>query len=52
MFDVKTSSPALIAGAWLLVAVPLAWGVYESGRNAVKLFTATPSVNAPATTAK
>jgi hypothetical protein len=52
MPEVRTSSTALIAGAWLLVAVPLAWGVYESGRNAAKLFTATPTVNAPATTAK
>jgi hypothetical protein len=48
MSETRTSSPALIAGAWLLVALPLAWGVYKTGQNAAKLFTSPPSVTAPA----
>jgi hypothetical protein len=34
------SSPALILGAWLLVGLPLAWGIYFTVLNAMKLFTA------------
>jgi hypothetical protein len=48
MADVKTSSPALIALAWIIVGVPLGWGVYKSALNAVKLFQPQPAVTAPA----
>jgi len=48
MADVKTSSPALIALAWIIVGVPLGWGVYRSALNAVKLFQPQPAVTAPA----
>jgi hypothetical protein len=48
MADVKTSSPALIALAWIIVGVPLGWGVYKSALNAVKLFQPQPTVTAPA----
>jgi hypothetical protein len=51
MAETRTSSPALIAGAWLLVALPLAWGVYKTGLNAAKLFTSPPAATAPATPA-
>ncbi len=34
----KTSSPALIALAWLVVCIPAAWGVYNTVLNAMKLF--------------
>jgi hypothetical protein len=37
------SSPALIAAAWLVVCVPLAWGVYFTLLNAIKLFQAVPN---------
>jgi hypothetical protein len=37
------SSPALTAGAWLVVCVPLAWGIYFTLLNAVKLFQAVPN---------
>jgi hypothetical protein len=37
------SSPAMIAAAWLLVSVPLAWGIYNTLLNAVKLFQAVPN---------
>lgn len=43
----RASSPALIALAWILVGVPLGWGVYKSALNAEKLFQAPP----PAATA-
>lgn len=46
--ETKTN-PALIALAWLLVGIPLGWGVYKSGLNAVKLFQAQPPAAAPAT---
>lgn len=48
MADVKTSSPALIALAWIIVGVPLGWGVYKSALNAVKLFQPQPAATAPA----
>jgi hypothetical protein len=48
MANASKSSPALIALAWLLVGIPLAWGVYKSGLNAVKLFQPPPATAAPA----
>lgn len=48
--DTKSSSPALVALAWLLVGIPLGWGIYRSGLNAVKLFQpSAPTATAPAT---
>jgi hypothetical protein len=41
--NTQKSSPALILGAWLVVCVPLAWGVYFTVLNAMKLFAAVPS---------
>jgi hypothetical protein len=34
----KKSSPALIFLAWLVVGIPMAWGVYYTVINATKLF--------------
>jgi hypothetical protein len=34
----KTSSPSLIALAWLVVLIPGAWGVYNTVLAASKLF--------------
>jgi hypothetical protein len=49
MSDESKSSPILIVAAWLLVAIPLSWGVFKSGQNAAKLFTApAPAAAAPA----
>jgi hypothetical protein len=45
---VKKSSPALVAMAWAVVSIPLAWGIYNTALNAAKLFTASP--NAPVVT--
>ena len=50
MADAKPSSPALIAFAWIIVGVPLAWGVYKSAVNAAKLFEPQPAAAAPAST--
>ena len=34
----KTTSPAAIALAWLLVGIPLAWGVYQTFIKSLALF--------------
>lgn len=46
----KKTSPGVIAAAWIVVCVPLAWGVYNTGANAAKLFTHAPSAAAPSPT--
>ena len=38
--DTKKSSAAAIALAWVLVGVPLTWGVYNTLLNSMKLFQA------------
>lgn len=35
----KKSPAALVAVAWLVVSLPLVWGIYNTGLNAAKLFT-------------
>jgi len=35
---VKSSSPAMIALAWLVVIIPAAWGVYYTVLGAANLF--------------
>ena len=44
-------TPAIaIVFAWLIVGIPAAWGIYNTGLNAKKLFApAPPAVIAPAT---
>jgi len=42
MSETKTTSPLLIAAAWLIVGIPAAWGVYNTALNARKLFIAPP----------
>jgi hypothetical protein len=34
----QKTSPILILAAWFLVAIPAAWGVYNTLLNALKLF--------------
>jgi len=41
--NTSKSSPAMIAVAWLVVCVPLAWGIYNTLLNAVKLLQAVPN---------
>jgi hypothetical protein len=38
--NTKKSSGAMILFAWLLVGVPLGWGVYNTLLNSMKLFQA------------
>jgi hypothetical protein len=40
--DTKQSSPVLILGAWLIVSIPLAFGVYFTLLNSMHLFSAVP----------
>jgi hypothetical protein len=52
--NTKTSSAAAIFLAWVLVGVPLTWGVYNTLLNSMKLFQAPPAAPgaaAPASTA-
>ena len=45
---VQSRTPAgLIAAAWIVVSLPLAWGVYNTALSAAKLFTA-PQPKPPA----
>jgi hypothetical protein len=37
--EIKKTSPLTIVLAWLVVGIPAGWGVYNTGLNAVKLFT-------------
>lgn len=34
----RPGSWMLVAGAWILVGIPLAWGIYRTLRTAVVLF--------------
>lgn len=46
----STSSPLLIAAAWLIVVVPACWGLTYTVQNALKIFNSAPvSISAPAT---
>jgi hypothetical protein len=45
--NTKKSSAGIILFAWLLVGIPLSWGVYNTVLNSQKLFQSAP---APATT--
>jgi hypothetical protein len=38
MTDEKKSPAALVLLAWILVGLPLSWGVYNTVRNSMKLF--------------
>jgi hypothetical protein len=47
MTEVKKSSAAVILLAWLVVSIPLGWGVYNTARNAMKLFQPATTTTAP-----
>lgn len=38
----KNTPAAVILLAWLVVGIPLAWGVSQTWKNAAKLFSAPP----------
>jgi hypothetical protein len=39
MANETKTSPALVAAAWIVVSLPLAWGIYNTALSAAKLFT-------------
>jgi hypothetical protein len=45
--DTRTS-PLLLAAAWIVVASPLAWGVYQTVKKSIPLFQASAADEAPA----
>ena len=44
----QKSPPWLVALAWLIVAIPLGWGLYQSLMKSKPLFAAPVAQNAPA----
>lgn len=46
----RPSSTAAVAVAWLVVGLPAAWGVYQTGLKAKNLFAPPPAKAAVATT--
>ncbi|MGB2670247.1 MAG: hypothetical protein WAO11_05945 [Candidatus Acidiferrum sp.] len=46
------SSPALILLAWLLVGIPLSWGVYNTLLSSMKLFQSPAATTIPASPTK
>jgi hypothetical protein len=49
MTDTAKKSPAaLVLFAWLVVSVPLGWGVYNTLLNSMKLFQSAPAQSVPA----
>jgi hypothetical protein len=45
--NTKKSPAAVILFAWVLVSVPLGWGVYNTVLNSMKLFQAPPAATVP-----
>jgi hypothetical protein len=37
--ETKKTSPVLVAAAWIVVFIPLSWGIYNTALGAAKLFT-------------
>lgn len=49
MTEIKKSSPALIAAAWVIVVLPTLWGLNYTVQNALKIFAKpAPAATAPA----
>lgn len=44
-FSQRRTPPSLVAAAWIVVSIPLAWGVYNTALSAAKLFTHPPHAN-------
>jgi hypothetical protein len=44
--ETTTSSPLLIAAAWLVVLVPTIWGLSYTTQNALKIFDRAPAATA------
>jgi hypothetical protein len=44
----RRTSPLWVAAAWTVVAIPLAWGVYQTLARSLPLFRASAVAEAPA----
>jgi hypothetical protein len=44
----EKTSPLMLAAAWLVVTIPLAWGVYQTAKKSVPLFRMSAVVPEPA----
>jgi hypothetical protein len=44
----EKTSPLLLAAAWLVVTIPLAWGVYQTAKKSLPLFRMSAAVVDPA----
>jgi hypothetical protein len=42
------TSPLVLAAAWIVVGIPLAWGVYQTAIKSLPLFRAAGAATAPA----
>jgi hypothetical protein len=45
--NTRKSSAAMILFAWILVGVPLGWGIYNTVLNSEPLFNAPPTIIVP-----
>ena len=50
--NTQKSSAAIVLFAWLLVGIPLGWGVYNTLLSSLKLFQSPATVTAPAIPSK
>jgi hypothetical protein len=44
----RKTSPLALAAAWMVVATPLAWGVYQTVKKSIPLFQASGPTGTPA----
>jgi hypothetical protein len=44
----EKTSPLLLAAAWLVVTIPLAWGVYQTAKKSLPLFRMSAEAGDPA----
>ena len=45
MTELKRTSPLFLGAVWIIVTLPLSWGLYNTTTNSMKLF-ANPAVGA------
>ncbi len=44
----EKTAPLLLAAAWLVVTIPLGWGVYQTVKKSLPLFRMSATVSEPA----
>jgi hypothetical protein len=48
----KTTPPLVLAAAWIVVATPLAWGVYQTAVKSIPLFQVSAAAEAATTSGR